>query len=100
MIQCCRIAPPWDDPQCASMFHFEAFETVLALPGDASGRYVGEQQWTAHPRMIKARTMDGEWASKAAAAYPGKMNAAIARAITANTRRKRPAPVTEPTPGS
>ena len=170
VVQCCRVATaahgrwigfaienpiPWDDPQCASMFHFEEFEAVLTLQGvrfvdfdqctqgaetvkptrvvflgidighwemrcdhppcwqwcefrDASGRHVWERQWTAHPRMIKARTMDGEWASKAAAAYPGKMNAAIARAIAANTRweqptalqRKRPAPANTSASGS
>ena len=53
---------------------------------DASGHPVGEWQWGAHPRMVKSRGLDGSWASKAAAAYPKDMNAAIASAVT-NTAR-------------
>jgi len=54
VLQCCRIATvaqnkgvgsafenpiPWDDPQCASMFHFEEFETVFDPPGGALRRF-------------------------------------------------------------
>ena len=47
---------------------------------DASGRTIQESRWLSHPPLIKMRRPDGQWASKAAAAYPAGLNAAIAEA--------------------
>ena len=68
---------------------------------DASGRFVGEWQWGAHPKLIKSRSLDGEWASKAAAEYPAEMNKAIALAITESLSAPTPhaAPASDPSGG-
>ena len=52
---------------------------------NASGHPVGEWQWGAHPRIVGSKGLDGVWASRAAAAYPSKMNYAIALAISEAT---------------
>ena len=48
---------------------------------DNSGRRVEKWLWAPHPKLIKKRGPDGSWASKAAAAYPGRMNALVAKAV-------------------
>ena len=50
---------------------------------DNNGKHVVEWQWASHPKLVCTRKADGSWASKAAAAYPAAMNAAIARAVGA-----------------
>ena len=47
---------------------------------DASGRRLPEWTWAPHPQLIKRRRSDGQWASKAAAAYPTGLNVAIVEA--------------------
>lgn len=48
---------------------------------DGSGRRIDNNWvWAAHPPLIRRRREDGQWASKAAAAYPAALNAAIVEA--------------------
>ena len=51
---------------------------------DNWGKEVKEWQWAPHKKLVRSRDAKGVWASKAAAAYPGPMNAAVVAAVVAS----------------